>query len=506
MSQAPRTPAEEMVDDIAAFTHDPLGFVLYVFAWGTGELENEKGPRVWQVLYLAALGVALRAASSSAAATALIGRAIRKAIASGHGIGKSALVSWLVLWAMSTCEDTRCVITANTETQLKIKTWAELAKWHRLSINKDWFTFTATALYSSDPAHEKTWRADMVPWSENKPEAFAGLHNKGKRILIVFDEASAIANVIWEVTEGATTDADTEIIWAVFGNPTRNSGKFFECFNRSKHRWDPTHIDSRTVEGTNKAQFEEWVQDYGEDSDFVRVRVRGLFPSASSLQFIASDVVSRAMRAEPFYTRHDPLIMALDIARGGADNCVFRFRRGRDARSIPPIKIPGSEVRDSTRLVGVAIELVNKHKPDAFFFDGTGVGGPIGDRIRQMGYPVIEVGFGKASPDPKQANMRAYMWQKGKEWLQAGGAIDADPQLETDLTSVEYSHNAKDQVVLEPKEAMARRGLASPDDGDSFMMTFAAPVAPLSGPGSAAGAGRGQIKSDWDPLDENSVF
>jgi hypothetical protein len=93
-------------------------------------------------------------------------------------------------------------------------------------INRHWFTYTATALYSADPAHEKTWRVDMTAWSENNTEAFAGLHNKGKRLLLIFDEASAIPDLIWEVAEGALTDEQTEIIWACFGNPTRNSGRF----------------------------------------------------------------------------------------------------------------------------------------------------------------------------------------------------------------------------------------------------------------------------------------
>jgi hypothetical protein len=66
------------------------------------------------------------------------------------------------------------------------------------------FKMTATALFSMDPEHERTWRMDMVPWSERNTEAFAGLHNQGKRILLVFDEASAIPDLIWEVAEGAS--------------------------------------------------------------------------------------------------------------------------------------------------------------------------------------------------------------------------------------------------------------------------------------------------------------
>src|SRR5690606_37984873 len=122
--------------------------------------------------------------------------AIHLARTSGHGIGKSALVAWIILWAISTFEDTKGIVTANTENQLKTKTWAEVAKWHRYFIGRELFKLTATALFSVDPLHERTWRIDMTPWSERNTEAFAGLHNKGKRLLVVFDEASAIPDLI----------------------------------------------------------------------------------------------------------------------------------------------------------------------------------------------------------------------------------------------------------------------------------------------------------------------
>lgn len=485
-------PEAELATDIGRFAHNPLGFVLYSFPWLRGELSTEQGPRKWQREILLDIGEKLTAGELTGLAEVM-----RYATASGHGIGKSALVAWLILWAMSTFEDTRGIVTANTETQLKTKTWAELAKWHRLAINKHWFEFTATALYSADSAHEKTWRIDMIAWSESNTEAFAGLHNIGKRVLLIFDEASAIPDAIWEVAEGALTDKNTEILWFVFGNPTRNTGRLRECFGRLRHRWLTRQIDSRTVEGTNLKQIEEWISDYGEDSDFVRIRVRGVFPRASSLQFIPSDLVAEAMTREARCNYGDPLIMSLDIARGGADNNVFRFRRGLDARSIPPVRIPGSETRDSMRLVSKAIELIEEHKPDAFFFDGTGVGGPVGDRIRQLGYNVLEVQFGSTSPDPRYANMRAYMWAKMREWLQAGGAIDNDPILEQDLTAPQATHDKRDKIVLTSKEQMKKDGLASPDDGDALAMTHAFPVAIVAGPGFDHAAGKQH--TDWDP-------
>ncbi|MGA2403047.1 MAG: hypothetical protein ABSG91_15300 [Syntrophobacteraceae bacterium] len=248
----------QLVADLGKYAFDPYGWVLYAFAWGKGELAGFDGPDQWQSEQLQAIGAKLRKGVTEGGAhpgcgpTAACARSepcvvIREATASGHGIGKSAFVAWLILWAVSTFEDTKGVVTANTETQLKTKTWSELAKWYRLCwFASQMFELTATAIFSKIPDHQKTWRIDMVPWSERNTEAFAGLHNKGKRILLIYDEASAIPDVIWQVSEGALTDEGTQILWCVFGNPTRNTGRFKGCFvGQLRHRWNTRQIDSR---------------------------------------------------------------------------------------------------------------------------------------------------------------------------------------------------------------------------------------------------------------------
>ena len=178
----------ELIEALAEYTHDPLAFVYFAFPWGEPDtpLANMKGPEPWQRELLASIRDGLKTPD----------QVIREATASGHGIGKSAATSWLILWAMATHEDTRGVVTANTETQLRTKTWPELIKWYQLFIGKELFSVTATSIFSLDKGHEKTWRIDAIPWSENNTEAFAGLHNRGNRILVLFDEASAIANPI----------------------------------------------------------------------------------------------------------------------------------------------------------------------------------------------------------------------------------------------------------------------------------------------------------------------
>lgn len=488
----------ELREFIESFADDPEGFVDSCFPWGKKDLPPNKdgyaGPRVWQRDLLRSLGERLRAKEINHY------EAIQEAVASGHGIGKSAFVAWVILWALATMAGTRGIVTASTERQLKTKTWPELKRWYKLFIARHWFVCGKTSIHSADPEQEENWRFDAIPWSEHNPEAFQGLHNQGRRIVLVFDEASGIADVIWETAEGALTDEETEIIWLVFGNPTRSVGRFKKCFGQFRHRWsrgEPHRINSMQVEGTNKQKLKNWIDDYGWDSDFVRVRVRGVFPRASDLQFIASDLVEKAQKRKPGnYGLEDALIMALDVARGGDDNTVFRFRRGMDAKSIPAVKLLGAECRDSMRVVDVAVELMNLHKPDAVFIDGTGIGGPIANRIRQLGWRCFEINFGSKSPSRKYLNRRAFMWAKMRDWLRDGGAIDADEVLAEDLTSVEYTHNNRDQLFLEKKEHMKQRGLASPDDGDALALTFAFPVHAPRGVGRSLGVTR---KMPYDP-------
>jgi hypothetical protein len=492
----------EIVERCAEFSSDLLGFVLWAFDWGVGELADHDGPDEWQTDILVAIGTRLRAGEDGGQ---VIADAIRIAVASGHGIGKSALVAWIILWSLSTFEDTRGVVTANTESQLRTKTWAELAKWHRLCITKHLFECTATAIYSLDPAHEKTWRVDAAPWSERNTEAFAGLHNAGKRILLIFDEASAIPDVIWETSEGALTDEDTQIVWCAFGNPTRNTGRFRECFGRFRHRWERRQIDSRKAKMTNKAQVAQWVKDYGEDSDFVRIRVRGIFPRVGSTQFISSEDVEQAASREAAAHLFDALVLGCDVARFGDDESVIYIRKGRDGRTHPPLKYRGL---DTMQFAARIAEQYQFYKADAVFVDGGGVGGGVVDRLRQLRVPVIEVQFG-SSPDRSMpgadslvyANKRAEMWGWMREWLKHGGIPD-DPDLRTELEGVQYGYvqvAGIDAIQLESKKDMKKRGMPSPDTADALALTFAYPVQPNANAGRAAAGNQQQVLSDYDP-------
>lgn len=493
----PAAAEAELIRDLAAFDKDPLGYARYAYSWGEGDLQGFQLEQ-WQVETLDYIGKCLR--------DEVPGRSpddpILIAIASGHGIGKSAFLSILEMWAQSTMADTRSITTANTDTQLRNKTWPELGKWHRLAINRHWFHFEATSLVSVQPSHERSWRADSVAWSAHRPEAFAGLHNRGKRIILKFDEASAIDDKIWEVAEGALTDAGTQKIWIAFGNPTRATGRFRDCFGKFRHRWWTRQVDSRDVTISDKKQIARWIEDHGIDSDFVKVRVRGEFPNISAKQFISSDLVEAArgkVLQESAYN-FAPKVLVCDPAWEGGDEIAIGIRQGLLFKVLKTYPKNDDDVYIANELARYEDET----QADAVLIDmgyGTGIysAGKALNRTWQL------VSFAEKSGTPGYLNKRAEMYGKAKDFLKQGGAIPADPQLALELSSIETGGGRLDGlIVLEPKDIFRKRMGFSPNRADCLALTFAREVRRKGDSGNFR-KGKQEFaqsaRSDWDPFE-----
>jgi hypothetical protein len=404
-------------------------------------------------------------------------------------------------------------VTANTENQLKTKTWAEVSKWHRMFIARELFKMTATALFANDPLHERTWRIDMVPWSERNTEAFAGLHNQGKRIIVIFDEGSAIPDLIWEVTEGALTDKDTEIIWMVFGNPTRNKGRFRDCFAGGKftHRWQTETIDSRTTALANKDQLQRWVDDYGEDSDFVRVRVRGVFPRVDAESFISFAAATAAVERE-ILQQGGAIVLGVDVGRFGDDPSVIYPRCGRDAITRPIEIYYGL---DTMTFAGKVAATFLRLGATVCMVDSGGVGGGVVDRLRQLQISVIEVDFGSKPDDfdmsgVKYANKRAEIWGAVRDWLVHGSI----PNLQTgenitlvdELTGPTYGLTRAEAIQLESKKEMRARGIPSPNVADALACTFAYPSFEYIPTTVDKELQKPKVLPDYDPFSRENIY
>lgn len=491
--QAPISNQEaDLINDIAGYELDPFGYVMYAYPWGDGELADYDGPDVWQAKVLVDIGDKLQKGLLSNFA-----EVVREAVASGHGVGKSALVAWLVDWAMDTYEDTRGIVTANTDTQLRTKTWPEVQKWSRLRLTSHWTTVTATAIYSNTPEHEANWRIDAIPWSKDRPESFAGLHNKGKRILMIFDEGSAIEDIIFEVAEGAMTDENTQIIWCVFGNPTRNTGRFRECWRKFIRMWQTWQVDSRDAKMANKRLIDEWIDAYGIDSDFVKVRVRGMFPTLSAKQFISTDDVDKAygkqLRAEQY--SFAPVIITCDPAAEGDDMLEIAKRQGLFFTILRTIPKNDNDIH----IANILANMEDEHQADAVFIDG-GFGTGIVSAGRTMGRSWQIVWFAGESSDPGCLNKRAEMYKSARDWLKQGGAIPENYELYEELTGIETVPRLDGKIQLEAKRDYKKRLGRSPGKADALVLSFAFPVTKRTN-ATVKRDGGYFAKSDYNPLD-----
>jgi hypothetical protein len=403
------------------------------------------------------------------------------AISSGHGTGKTVLGAWIAGWILSTRPYSIGTISANTWLQLESRTWAAIQTWMRMCITAGWFDIHLKGIYSK--MSPENWKCVIQTCKPENAQAFAGQHARTSTSWYLFDESSHIPDAIWDVAMGGLTDG--EPMFVAWGQPARKSGRFYEiCFGKLRDRWNVRSIDSRTSRFTNKDLINEWIADYGEDSDFCRVRIKGIAPRAGDLQFVDQDRIDGAKYRQVQVLRDDPLVAGFDVSGGGQAWNVVWFRRGPDARSIPPVLVPGQYSQERSGMLAKLAEILSDKRPDrkvsALFVDSA-FGAPYVERLRAMGYDnVREINFGAPAPDRHFANMRAFMWSKMRDWVDHGAIPPDDVVLETELTAPGSHLNRSDQLVLESKENMQKRGIASPDRGDALALTFAAPMLPVA--------------------------
>ena len=481
--------------------NDPEKFVLFAFPWGERgtPLERHKGPRAWQRQVLRDIRDHI-----AGNASVDIYKVLRMAVASGRGIGKSALESWLVLWMLTTRIGASVVVSANSEAQLRSITWAELTKWLAMLMNSHWWELSATRITPAKWVAElverdlkkgtRYWGAEGRLWSEENPDAYAGLHN-ADGVLLIFDEASGIPDVIWDVSQGFWTENTPHRFWCAFSNPRRNQGYFFECFNAKRDFWNTRQIDARTVEDTDKSVYEQIIEEYGVDSLQARVEVYGEFPETGDEQFISPRLVDAAFARAKHKDPDAPIVVGIDPARSGMDSTVIVARQGRDL-----LEIRRYRGDDTMTVVGHVIEAIEDFKPALTVIDEGGLGYGILDRLTEQRYKVRGVNFGwKAKNAIMWGNKRAEMWGAMREWLKTA-AISTDRQLKSDLTGPKSKPDSSGTVYLEGKKEMKARGLASPDAADALAVTFAFPVAHrerTERPRTLVSGERGQMSASW---------
>ena len=480
---------EELLKLAGEYACDPLGWTMAAFPWGEpgGPLEDVDEPDDWQRDELIKLGEDIRSRDFNGKDPV---EPIRAAVASGHGIGKSAYTAILILFILTTRPMCRGVVTAVGFNQLRTKTWPELVKWHRMCLWRHWFKVRTSAqnlcIFHID--HPEGWRADGQSPAKENSEAFAGLHARTSSPFFIMDEASGIPIEITTVAQGGLTDG--EPFFMVFGNPTKNAGFFKECFMKLKHRWRTRQIDSRTVRWTNKKLINQWVEDYGEDSDFVRVRVRGVFPRSADMQFFNSEQVQAAMDREVLVMTDDVIVLSCDVARStSGDKTVIAERRGFDCGTWKPDILRTDDTMVVVSKIAERCERIKREVgryPEAVFVDIGSMGAGVVDRLRQMGYLFVQgVNFGGEADWPlpgedaiRVKNKRAEMYARSRAVMKNVKLWRSD-ELTEEMNAIEYGYGS-DGVTLQimSKEDIKKPEVLgySPDETDAYVLLWAYPV------------------------------
>lgn len=493
---------EELAEDMAAFYLDPYAFVIYAFNWNKDDLVGHDGPDEWQTKFLCSIRDRLNELRAN---EDTINDALFYAAKAGHGVGKSAATSWLILWLMSTRPHFAGVVTANTKEQLTRKTWRELAIWHNRCITGHWFKYNATSFHHV--THRDTWRFDATPWSEHNSEAFAGMHNGGRGQAMIFDEASGISDKIWEVAEGAMSDPDA--FWFAFGNPTKRSGRFFDCWNKFARRWSKFTVNALNAAAANKKRLREMIEDWGLDSDYVRVRVLGEFPEQDVATLIPAGWLDSAIKRPVIGCERYRPVWGLDVARFGDDRTALCVRRQRKLAE-PIVFWQGLNLMQiCARIKAKWDETPQDDKPSSICIDAIGVGAGVVDRLNEMAgqghfgdTQILGINVSEsASVSDKYARLRDELWWRARSWFEKmdvsmendievraswafsegneevlddpfGGAGRKTPIID-ELRDILFSFLPNGKIKLEPKQDTKERLGRSPDGADAFVLTFA---------------------------------
>ena len=418
------------------------------------------GPELWQGVFLKDVGAAIHDGKR------------RFSVRAGHGVGKTGLEAWLVLWFVLFWRPLKMPITANSQDQLRDVVWAEVAHWWRelpdflktlIEINAERISIKA------DPdaafAVARTARKE-------KPEALQGFHSDN--LVFVIEEASGIDDIIFEVAGGALS---TEDAWQfMFANPTRTSGYFFNSHHKNRENWRCYHVPCSHSYRVSPNYAVDQAREYGEDSNVYRVRVLGEFPLSEDDAVIPLGLIEAAVGREVRPSEHAGIVWGLDVARFGDDTTALAMRRGNAL--LAPVR--EWKKLDNMQVAGIIAKLFREtaldKRPASINIDVIGLGAGVVDRLRELGLPARGVNVGEASPlDPQRyMRLRDELWFSAREWFDAKDCtMPKDDGLMSELVQPKYKIESSGKIKVESKDDMKKRGVKSPNRADAFCLTFA---------------------------------
>lgn len=396
----------------------------------------------------------------------------RVAVRSGHGVGKTTLEAWALLWFLFTRPFPKVPCTAPTRQQLHDILWAEAAKWlERAPALKPYFEWQKTRIVQRQ--NPERWFA--VARTSNRPENLSGFHEE--HLLFIVDEGSGVADPIYEAIEGALTTQDAKLL--ICGNPTKNSGEFHDAFFKNRSLYWSRKVACADSKRVDPAYRERLVKKYGENSDIVRVRADGEFAKAEPDAFIPLELVEAAtmLEIEP----GGPIEIGVDVARFGDDETVLAARVG-----MKQVRLDAYQGQDTMATVGRTISMAKElmrefGQPKCVVkVDDDGVGGGVTDRLREvireesLYIDVIDCHNG-GIPDDKEhyEDWGTESWARLRDLLREGEIeLTNDEDLVGQLSTRKYGLTSKGKIKLETKKEMKKRGLRSPDRADAVVLAF----------------------------------
>lgn len=312
----------------------------------------------------------------------------------------------------------------------------------------------------------KTNGATIRVYGADSPDRMRGVRLDG----VVLDEVAQMKPEVWDdILQPALSDRRG---WALFIGTPKGVNLFSKLFfdARGKADW---HAALYTVHDTEAIDADEVARLQAEMSEMSwRREYLCDFSAAGDEQLISLADIEEASRRHLRRDQYDfaPVILGVDPARFGDDRSVIATRQGLYCR---PFRVYTKI--DNMALAGYVAQAIEDTHADAVFVDA-GNGAGVIDKLRQMGFDVVEVHFGGKPNRPRYVNKRSEMWFEMREWILAGGAIPGDTALKQDLAAPVYKFDVQDRVALESKDDIKARGLPSPDLGDALALTFAFPV------------------------------
>ena len=354
------------------YDFDKLVYIIFPFGEPGHPLEH-KAPYAWQLREWRKLSLHLKAPATRYETYRLI-------VSSGNGAAKTAFGAMTVIMLLYT-QQLRARITANTQPQLSTIVWPEYDIWFRHARFVDnFFEKFGTSIKARDPKVSETWRLDAVTWDENTPSSISGLHNEGKAMAYIFEEAPGIPAVIWQYASGAFTEKNTIKIWLAFGNSDDPESKFEQ--NMTSPLWHSLRFDTRTLDHIDPNQIRDWLIDAGgnEDDDDFRVRVRGLPRKSAKDSIISLEAVNAAIDRGVDFDMNSvaslPSVLGIDPAWTGGDETVLWHKQGHVITLLERYRLKKEEGQDHRYTYERACWWERKLKVDRVFVD-QGEGTPV---------------------------------------------------------------------------------------------------------------------------------